>query len=236
MCLSARTVVLGLVSIAMAFAAIDLVSQAPRYFSFAFPEQQRIDRMFHLGREANVPTWFSTVLLFIAGIMLAVIAGVKRRQADAFRWYWAALAAMFVYLSADEAAVLHEQISGALASYAPGSPLNYGGWIGYGVAAVCGLGLLFLPFVVALPGRTKVLFALAGAVFVGGAIGVEVIALPYENGRPPDYRWSMLVALEETMEITGVALFVGALLDYMRLHVPLVELRFGGRTEGEPAE
>jgi hypothetical protein len=109
MCLSARTVVLGLVSIAVAFTAIDLVSQAPRYFAFTFPEWRRVDRLFHLGREASLPSWFSAVLLLTAGVLLAVIAGVKRRQADAFRRYWAALSWIFVYLSADEAAVLHEQ-------------------------------------------------------------------------------------------------------------------------------
>jgi hypothetical protein len=221
--------VAALGAIPLIFAALDLVSQAPRYFaSSAFPGYQRLDRMFHLGREANIPAWFSGVVLLAAAGLLLLVAVVKRRRSDPFRWHWAALAVLFTYLSADEVAVLHEQLSSMLAPYTF-SALNYGGWVGYGVVAVCLLGVLFLPLFLSLPVRTRVLFALAATMFTVGAIGVEVLALPYENGRPPDFAWAVLVALEETLEMSGAIVFVGGIVDYMCRASVRLELRFGVR-------
>jgi hypothetical protein len=223
-----RNLIAALFAVVALFAALDLLSQAPRYFAFSFSGHQRLDRMFHLGREANVSAWFSGMLLFTSGLLLALIGAVKRQQSDPYRWHWAGLAVLFIYLSADEVAVLHEQISSMLAPYTFAA-LNYGGWIGYGVVAVGALTLVFLPFFLSLSRRTRILFTCSAAVFTGGAIGLEVVALPYENGRPPDFGWAMLVALEETLEMSGVIIFIGALVDYMRLSSLRLELRFGAR-------
>lgn len=183
--------------------------------------------MFHLGNEASVPAWLATILLFTAAALLAVIAAVKRLQNDRFRWHWMALSAIFVYLSVDEAAVLHEQITSMFNAHYTGTFLGYGGWVGYGIVTVSVVGLIFLPFLLSLPQWTRVLFVLAGALFIGGAIGVEILALPYEAGRPAEFRWALLVALEESMELFGITLFIVSLRHYMQVHMPLIEIRFG---------
>ena len=147
-----------------------------------------------------------------------------------------ALSAIFVYLSVDEAAVLHEQITSAFNAHYKGTLLGYGGWVGYGIVTVSVLGLLFLPFLLSLPQWTRVLFVLAGALFIGGAVGVEILALPYEAGRPAEFRWALLVALEESMELLGITLFIVSLQHYIRVHMPPIEIRFGASATDKGAD
>lgn len=213
-----------LIGIALVLAAIDLVSQAPRYYPFTFPEWRRVDRVFHMGREANVPTWYSAILMFLAGFLLALIAAAKRQGKDRFRWHWLLLSLIFIYLSADEAAVLHEELGSLLGTYIPNRFLRFGGWIGFAVIGMLLFAAVFLPFWAQLEGLTKWLFALAGVLFVGGAMGVESLSIPYEMGRAPSYRWAVQTAIEETLEMAGVAVFVAALVDYIQRWHPLVEL------------
>ena len=69
--------------------------------------------VFSVNLEESIPTWYATLILFIAAGLLAVIAVGKRRSRDRFALYWTALAFIFVYLSMDEGAVMPE--SGAQA-------------------------------------------------------------------------------------------------------------------------
>ncbi|MDP6342100.1 MAG: hypothetical protein QF491_01110, partial [Alphaproteobacteria bacterium] len=63
---------------------------------------------FSLGYEANVPTWYSSVLLLACAAVLAVIGFSRPPGKGGYRRHWLALAAIFAYMSLDEAAVLHE--------------------------------------------------------------------------------------------------------------------------------
>lgn len=44
---------------------------------------------------------------------------------------------------------------------------------------------------------------------------LESLSIPYETGRAPSYRWAVQTAIEETLEMAGVAVFVAALVDYI---------------------
>jgi hypothetical protein len=66
---------------------------------------------FDLGAENNVPTWFSTICLFLWAIALAAIALVEWRRKGPLCVYWFGLAGTFVLLSLDEAASFHEMLT-----------------------------------------------------------------------------------------------------------------------------
>ena len=57
----------------------------------------------------------------------------------------------------------------------------------------------------------------SGFIFVGGAIGVEMIhdLLKVQNGGSENLYLKLLICLEETCEMTGVAIFIYALLNYI---------------------
>ncbi|HEX6144165.1 MAG TPA: hypothetical protein VFZ01_15720, partial [Geminicoccaceae bacterium] len=86
-------------------------------------------------------------------------------------------------------------------------------------------GLIYLRFLLALPRRTQSLFLLAGALYLGGAIGIEMLAwhyrYPLHAPDPTDWEgskdivWALLSHLEEVLEMVGVAIFLYALLSYL---------------------
>ncbi len=65
---------------------------------------------FYVDLEANVPTYFNVIILFISALLLGCIAAWKFSVKDKFRIHWAGLALIFLYLSMDEAAALHERL------------------------------------------------------------------------------------------------------------------------------
>ena len=77
-----------------------------------------------------------------------------------------------------------------------------------------------------LPTRTRRLFVVAAIVYIAGVIGTELVAGCYVElyGRN-NLTYSFLAMLEETLELTGVILFVYAMLDYMTVNVGEVRFR-----------
>jgi len=67
---------------------------------------------FNIDKEANIPTWFSTVLLFTISITAFVIYWLERNFEKSHRWryFWIIFAAFYAFLSFDEAAMFHELI------------------------------------------------------------------------------------------------------------------------------
>src|ERR671926_1748521 len=88
----------------------------------------RFFQEFSLDREANVPSWFSSALLLTAAAMLAVVAlDALARKA---RWgrHWAGLSVVYVVLSLDETAEIHERIGSWLRGHLHlHGPLHYAG-------------------------------------------------------------------------------------------------------------
>lgn len=70
---------------------------------------REISLLFDFNTESNVPTFFSSVDLLLAGILLFFIASAhKTNRVSCLPWYF--LSAKFVFLSVDEIASLHERL------------------------------------------------------------------------------------------------------------------------------
>ena len=69
-------------------------------------------RLFDIGGEANVPTWWNVILLAMVATV-AMLAGEVTGDVDAAaRQAWWVVAAAASYLSLDEATGLHERLGG----------------------------------------------------------------------------------------------------------------------------
>jgi hypothetical protein len=164
--------------------------------------------LFDVDWEQSIPTWYSGFALLIAAGLLLGIAGRRRVDGERDARYWYGLAAGFVALSFDEVAGFHETLQTAMG----------GGWTGPGALLAAAVGVLYAPFLWRLPGRTRVLFAVAGAVFLGGVLGIESLTtelMPVLK-TVDSLEYKLLAGLEEGLEMYGVVLFIHALLDYMR--------------------
>jgi len=159
--------------------------------------------IFDLDEEESFGTWFSSVALLLAGALLLVQARALRGRAD--RWFasWMILGIGFVVLSVDEVVGLHELMN-TLMEETP--------WTVVGFAIFAVVGVSYLPFLWRYRWRTAGLFFLAGAVYGGGAVGVE----HWTGSDVNSLHYNMWTTLEEGMEMAGVILFIYALLDHMR--------------------
>jgi len=169
-----------------------------------FPGFWLLDGTFNADGEANVTTWFSAALLLSIALVSAGVAVRERQGGSRWRWHWLLLAVTFCYLSLDELA--HLDLGGVL----------FFSWVVLGAPLVLLFAAVFVPFLLALPRRTAGLLLLSGAIFVGGALGMELVggwvASEGAGSFSSDYVWATTV--EELLENLGAALCLYAIADY----------------------
>ena len=189
---------------------------------------------FDLDEEQNIPTFFSVCLLMGAGLILTLIATDRRvRQAPgAAHWRWLAIG--FFFLGTDEFAGIHEQVGALIdAVFGRQHGLFEASWVIAGLGIVAVVGGLYLPFLFKLPLRTRVAFIVAGAVYVGGAVGMEMIESLHRERAGRDFIGVILNTFEEGLEMAGVILFIDALLRFCTAERIIVSIRT--RETGLPA-
>ena len=187
-----------------------------------------VRRMFDLDGEQNVPAMYSSALLFLAGVLLLIMASCHRHCGEQDAWMWFALGGIFGYLAVDELVGLHERLSRVLRFVIPGRGLLRFTWVVAAIPGVALLGIVYRRAVWALPERTRWQFILAGAVFIGGAVGIEMLGGWCLESSGRGFAYHALVAVEESMEMLGVIIFIRALVEHIAGRFPEVRVRFEG--------
>jgi hypothetical protein len=170
---------------------------------------------FDLDGEQNIQAWFQTALLLLCSILLWLIASAKRLVAESYLRHWQLLALIFLGLSLDEAASLHEMTVEPLRAALHTTGFLYFAWVILGATFVLLFGLAYLRFLFHLPARYRVLFLISGALFVSGAVGMEMVDGNYFVTHGRDLTYAMLTVGEEALEISGLLSFIYALLGYL---------------------
>ena len=168
-----------------------------------------------LDSENSIPAWFSSGLLFVCALSLGFVALNARARDDRWWKHWAALGGLFGCLSIDESVGFHEQLMAPIRGMLGEgmSSVFYFAWVIPGAAFVGIVGFAFLGFLRSLPLRTSLRFVGAGCVFVGGAIGLEVLGgwlFSMYGGQHLGY--ITVATLEESCEMFGLILFLRAIL------------------------
>jgi hypothetical protein len=170
---------------------------------------------FDVELENNIPTWFSSAILLIDALLFALIAAVKGSTKGRFALHWAGLAGLFLYMSADETASIHEMF---ILKGLPAVNINPDLWVLFAAPLVVGVGVLFFRFFLHLPARTRQLMLLAMGIYICGALVMEAIAINdvftvYYRGYNVAY--SLFTLFEEVMEMFGASLLIYALLAHI---------------------
>jgi len=176
-----------------------------------------LTRLFHLNEESNVPSLYSALALLDCALLLAVVAVDARRARDRSARVWWGLAGLFGFICLDEAVSIHELLNVPLrdAMGTHGGVLHFAWVIPYALL-VLGVGFACARFLRRLPRATRVGFIAAGATFIAGAIGMEMLEGILEPAYGPgDLRLELAILAEELMEMLGVAYFLTTLLRYV---------------------
>jgi len=79
--------------------------------------------------------------------------------------------------------------------------------------------LFFLRFLLRLPSRNRNLFLFAGALYVGGCIGIELIGGSYDQAHGyENLTYNLISTVEEGLELAGLIAFLYGLLTYLGDH------------------
>ena len=187
---------------------------------FDHPKLKGLVPAFYVDLESNIPTWYSSFALAVAALLLLIIAAVKIQRTEPYRFHWLALSALFLLLSADEIAMLHEYPIDPMREYFKMGGALYYPWVIPGSLFVVAMFTFFIRFVLQLPRATMLLFFAAGGVFVGGAIGIEMISATIADASGENnLAYACIVTLEEACEMFGVVIFIYALCDYIEREI-----------------
>ncbi|MBA3276266.1 MAG: hypothetical protein H0T72_10765 [Chloroflexia bacterium] len=179
-------------------------------------EDGRLKRLLDLDAEVNLPTWYQAVMLAVCAIVLLLIGwnqGPRQRRSAARSWMLLSLA--FFYLSLDELVSLHELTIVPLRSALDiTGGLLYFAWVILAAAVLLLLGIALVPFLASIDPATRRRFVVAGALFVGGAFGLELVggALLSARNEQHDFTVKAVATVEEFLEMLAIVLFFRGLL------------------------
>ncbi|WP_266205376.1 hypothetical protein [Pontibacter kalidii] len=197
------------------------------------PNAWGIIPQFELDNERNVPTYFSSFILLLASVLLFTIAALKQRRKDKYTWHWRLLAIVFLYMSVDESAGIHEMLIYPLRDNFNMGGIFYFSWVIVGGLLVLGLGVYYLRFLFSLEPKLRNGLMLAGAIYVSGALGVELFGGYYADTYGLDnLAYAMITTVEETLEIVGILFLLTALYSYLEKQLTFLRLNLR-RAEAE---
>src|SRR5215210_7304660 len=246
----AKTIVRDII-IAVLF--ITLAGLAARFALYMWGDVEYLQplRIFDVGEERSIPTWFESIQFLLCSILLAVIAVAKKRRSDRYSLHWGVLSIIFLLLSLDEVASIHEAIGQQserllhnITGFTPSGAIKFF-WVVPGAIFAFIVLLAYLKFLANLPLSTRRLFLFAGALFVLGALGLEMLSaqvssssegianffemelgLSQHSGSAiPKIMIGLQTCLEEMFEMLGLTAFVYALLAYIRSYIEDINAR-----------
>jgi hypothetical protein len=184
-------------------------------------------RLLDVNREKNIPTAFATLCLLICAVLLWQISQAKLSDRHfkqkpttlsnrRFGVHWRSLSLLFFILAVDESTMLHERLNMFLDDRFSTRGIFYYDWVIPGCLLVLALLIAYGRFLAHLPMATRRRFLWAGALYLAGAIGMEMVSGYYidRHGPEPDAVLALLNSLEETAEMLGAVGFIRALLIY----------------------
>jgi len=207
--LNPRKLFLFLISVIVVLLIMNVVT----YYNYEYGTY--FFKKFNFDKEKNIPSIFSFLLLLAASATLLYIS-FKVLTFKVSNVFWRSLSFIFLFLSFDELLRIHEKIGDFTANYIKGEGIfNYEWLIPYGIL------LLFLIFIYtkslfSLPARVRINMIVSGILFIGGAVGFEMIAGVFIEKNtlltPEELRNSFtiffLYSVEETLEMLGVSYFI----------------------------
>lgn len=188
--------------------------------------------LFNIALEHNVPTFYASLLLLFNGFLFLSLWRLSSTLQEG-KNVWLLLSLVFFFLAVDEFAMLHELlIVPVRRSLNVGGILFFAWTIPYTVAVIA-LAVPVTPVLWKLNGRFKLLFGGAAVMYLGGAIGVEMLGGRYyeSSNEEVDLTYRLFQTVEELLEFGGLILLVYTLLELIGARAPLawLEVEFRSR-------
>jgi hypothetical protein len=224
------TIARGLTCLVILIAAIGATANYVIYNVAPDPEHSlaRVMRRLDLGHEPSIPALYSSLAMMASAALLAVIAIAAWRSGANYRRHWIGLSILFVLLAIDESVMIHEMVDTVMhQAFGLGGALFFA-WVIPGMMFVAIIGVIYLKFLRHLDSLTRWRFIGAAALFVFGAVGMEMVAgmIADSSLGLQSLAHTISQTIEETCEMLGIVLFIYALLDYINMNISTIRIGF----------
>jgi hypothetical protein len=175
---------------------------------------QTIRALFDLSGEVSLPTWFSTVQLFALGAILLLTSRMSRQTKDMLSPFFAVGGFVFIFLSADEGAGIHERITGVMRTLEVDWLMfqgDHGAWIPIYLVVAIAMLLVTHRYIRAAwkRFRRESFIALCGGlIFTAGAVGAEIVSYLFLRSGSTPVLYKLEVAIEEFLEMSGISIIL----------------------------
>ncbi len=171
----------------------------------------------NVDRERSIPTWFSSMILSLSGLISASIGFIHLRLKIRRGFHWISIGIIFFYISLDESLAIHEVAILPLRETTQAGGIFYYAWIIPALPILVILAIVYKRFIFDLPAMTRKLLLISASVYFGGAIGMEMVGGYYidSNNEEMDFIYSVIVTVEEFMELMGASIYIYALLRHI---------------------
>jgi hypothetical protein len=234
---------------------ITLAGLAARFALYVWGEVEFLQalRIFDVSEERSIPTWFESIQFLLCSMLLAVVTVAKKQRNDRYSLHWGVLSIILLLLSLDEVAAIHEatgaqseRVLHNTTGFTPSGAITFF-WVVPGAVLVLIVLLAYLRFLAHLPQTTRRLFLFAGALFVLGALGLEMLTAQVVSSSGGISNWiasssgglvdresasaiptilkGLQTSTEEMFEMLGLTAFVYALLAYIRSYMADINVR-----------
>jgi hypothetical protein len=188
-------------------------------------------KQFHLASEGNIATYYSSLLLITASLLLFIVFKTETKKS-----HWLVLSTVFLFLSIDESAQLHENFANPVGTWLDAHLWNMPSYLSWGwvvpyAAITLFTGLYFLRFTLQLPKATRNLFVFSAALYVFAALILEMFEAHFELKYGLENLFNqILFPIEEILEMAAVILFIYALMDYLQRNNRNLRISFSSQS------
>ncbi|HLO48802.1 MAG TPA: hypothetical protein VK211_10350 [Kamptonema sp.] len=214
--ISTKAVTHILIRVIIGLTLLSFLGQLMVYF---LPENQLTTyfaKAFNVDLERNIPTLYSCFGLLFSSMLLGAIAYGKKLENNRYTRHWMILSGILFYQCLDEGAQLHEKLIMPLRTLFQASGFLYFTWVVPAFVLLALFGLFYLKFINHFPIKFRNLFIMAGLVYIGGALGMELLGGHYASVNGMDnIGYQVFVTIEEFLEMLGIVIFINALQSYI---------------------
>lgn len=204
------------------------IAQLIAYFYIGDTELFDFIELVDFDYEANLPSLYSALAILFCASQLWIIGLQQNRLCTPFKNHWFGLAAIFMFLGIDEAVGFHEEVGDFIETFelfeAKGK-LYFAWVVPYGFLLLL-FAVSYIKFVLYLPKVIKTKFIIAGLMYIGGAVGIEIISAAEADLNGTDtIKYSILYTLEELCEMFAILLFCDTLLKYIAKEIGNISIK-----------
>lgn len=178
----------------------------------------QIYRLFHLGYEGNIPTWFSSIILFLCGMYSLEIYFQIKKETKNYS-LWLIMAFLFIAMSCDEVAQIHEMLGAVINKYYLHlSNTQHSEWV-FILGPFALIPILYIVVYLRknnLEKRVKTLLISGFGLYVLGAFVLEA-TLNFVDKAKYHWLWRVENIFEESFEIFGTLMILTGLIIYKRI-------------------